>query len=202
MLHSVVTQWCIPYALFSPEDNSKWSKYLSKTLISKSKLDKLMEKSKQVKKPAWSGKMIRSNEYHVGIGASEDDMEFAKIVEETLVKRGLKVTTDQDDLHSSRTFLLIYSDSVNMDENVIRHLTRAAERFNMGETIIVTFVRPGCPEEVIDRVPDRVAYSLSNVVSFNYDLFGEPAEMARRETFSDLTGKDSYERSTGLCFRV
>ena len=94
-----------------------------------------------MKKPAWSGKALESNEFHVAIGASKDDLEFAKMVEKALVKRGLKVTSDQDDLHNSRTFLLVYSDSVNMDENVIRHLTRAAERFNMGETIIVALVR-------------------------------------------------------------
>ncbi|XP_065057396.1 uncharacterized protein LOC135685388 [Rhopilema esculentum] len=168
------------------KDNSKWKKFLSKVLISKGNLDKLAKVCEKRKKPAWSGKELKSNEYHVGIGASKEDLDFADIVKQVLSKRGLKVTTDQDDLHETRTFLLIYSDSVNMDENVIRHLTRAAERFNMGETIIIALVRPGCPEEVIDRIPDRVAYSLSNVVFFSHDWFGEAPEMARRRSVEDL----------------
>ena len=94
-----------------------------------------------MRKPAWSGKKMDSDESHVAIGASKDDLEFAKMVERALVKRGLKVTANQDDLHNSRAFLLIYSDSVDTDENIIRHLTRAAERFNMGETIILALVR-------------------------------------------------------------
>ena len=94
-----------------------------------------------MKKCVWSGKAIGQDEYHVAIGASKDDFDFAEMVGKALTKRGLKVTTNQDELHNSRTFLLIYSDSVNMDENIIRHLTRAAERYNMGETIIVALVR-------------------------------------------------------------
>ena len=94
-----------------------------------------------MKKCIFAGKAIAPNENHVAIGASRDDLEFAQMVGSALTKRGLKVTTNQDDLHNSRTFILIYSDSVNMDENIIRHLTRAAERYNMGETIIVALVR-------------------------------------------------------------
>ena len=46
--------------------------------------------------------------------------------------------------------------------------------------------RPGCPEEVVDHIPDRVAYSLSNVVFFHYNWFGEPTENGRRQTINDL----------------
>ena len=126
---------------FIAEDNTKWKKLVSKNLMSDATIKKLEKKASGVKKRVWSGKSIGENEYHAAIGVSKDDTEFAQLVEKALTKRGLKVTTNQDDLHNSRTFLLIYSDSVNMDENIIRHLTRAAERYNMGETIIVSLVR-------------------------------------------------------------
>ena len=126
---------------FIAEDSTKLKKLLSKNLMSDATIKKLEKKASGLKKRVWSGKSMRENEYHVAIGASKDDIEFAQLVENALINRGLKVTTNQDNLHNSRTFLLIYSDSVNMDENIIRHLTRAAERYNMGETIIVALVR-------------------------------------------------------------
>eukprot|EP00794_Sanderia_malayensis_P012900 gene12900-14229_t len=168
------------------KDSIKWNKMLSKTLISDAIINKIKERISKLKKPAWAGNPLGSAEYHVAIGASKEDMEFAEGVEAILKKMGLKATTDQEELHNSRTFLLIYSDTVNMDENIIRHLTRAAERFNMGETVILSLVRPGCPKQVIDRVPDRVAYSLSNVVVFNFDCFGEPEVASRKAVMNDL----------------
>ena len=162
---------------------------LSSTLLPESSISHLKERAANLKKPVWSGETLKSDHYHVGIGASREDTTFGNELATILQKRGLKVTTDPDDIHSSRVFVLVYSDTTSRDENVVRHLTRAAERFNMGETIIVALIRRGCSPEIIDRIPDNLAYSLSNVVFLNYSTLAEPETVNLRQTMKDLTGK-------------
>ena len=117
---------------------------LSSTLLPESSISHLKERVANLKKPVWSGETLKSDQYHVGIGASREDTTFENELATILQKRGLKVTTDPGDIHSSRVFVLVYSDKTSRDENVVRHLTRAAERFNMGETVIVALIRRGC----------------------------------------------------------
>ena len=47
----------------------------------------------------------------------------------------------------------------------------------------------GVGPDIIDRIPDNLAYSLSNVVFLNYSTLAEPETVNLRQTMKDLTGK-------------
>ncbi|XP_070547203.1 uncharacterized protein [Ptychodera flava] len=170
--------------LSDPED--MWQDMLTSELLPQGKRFDMEQKAKSLKKPVWSGQPLKGDEYEASIVATSEDMPFAEKLAEVLTKRGFKVTSDVDKAHDARIFLLIFSESTSRDENVVRHLTRAAERFNMNETVIVPVVKPGCTARFLDRIPDNIAYSLSNTSFINLSSFGDPLPKALCAAVNEL----------------
>lgn len=105
---------------------------------------------------------------HIAIAFSPKDGGFAKSLAGALEWFGFRVTTDQEKLHSTPVFVLIYSEQSERSEDLVRNLTRAAERFNEGSAVIIPVSHPACASVEIDDIPDRLAYSLAatNMVDF------------------------------------
>eukprot|EP00026_Physarum_polycephalum_P001179 Phypoly_transcript_01180.p1 GENE.Phypoly_transcript_01180~~Phypoly_transcript_01180.p1 ORF type:complete len:1168 (+),score=212.99 Phypoly_transcript_01180:101-3505(+) len=134
--------------LSSKEKDDTWHSYLEKI-------------------PAWAGKALLGTEYDVGVTFTKADEEFGNKLAKDLQDQGLKCTTDTAQMSNARAFVLIYSEDAATDETVLRLLTRAAERFNDGNTTIFPVVHPKCATTVLDQIPPTLAYSLSNTTFVN-----------------------------------
>ena len=130
--------------------------------------------------PSWVGTQVGEGEYEVGVAAADEDGEFASDLA-ALLGSSFSVTTDPDELHRTRVFVLVYSDHT-VDEGVARLVTDAASRFNRGETVIIPVVHPACSDYVLDAIPTKLAYSLSNTTFFNFQMDLDPMT----EVFDDL----------------
>eukprot|EP00026_Physarum_polycephalum_P001053 Phypoly_transcript_01054.p1 GENE.Phypoly_transcript_01054~~Phypoly_transcript_01054.p1 ORF type:complete len:1230 (+),score=212.96 Phypoly_transcript_01054:151-3690(+) len=144
------------------------AKLKAKQLI-KAKLEELDDRQQDnswreylEKIPAWVEKPLQEGEFDVGVVFTKSDVEFGQRIAKDLERFHLQVTTDPDKISNTRAFVLLYSDDVASDETVLRLLTRAAERFNDGNTTIFPVVHPQCSTLVLDQIPNTLAYSLSN----------------------------------------
>eukprot|EP00736_Rhodelphis_marinus_P003485 Rmarinus@m.12452 len=137
--------------------------------------------------PRWAGTPLQEGEFEIGIAAAPQDEAYARAIAKLVADSGMSVTTDVAHLHRTRAYVLVYSDHTCRHETTLRTLTGAAERFNFVQTIIVPVVHPTCTDDVIDRIPDNLAYSLCNTTFYNLRYLVEPVSVACGELTTHLS---------------
>lgn len=118
-------------------------------------------------KPQWDGQPL-GDEFHVFILACSFDTQFTDRLRILLENSGLRVTSNEEEIHISRVLLLLYTDNASYDARLIRLLTRGAELANSGELCISVLVHPTCSAFRQNRIPDNMAYSLADSKWYNW----------------------------------
>ncbi len=94
----------------------------------------------------------------------------------------------------------MYSDLTEYDEWVVRNLTRASERYNSKECIIIVANHPSTPGEVADDVPDQLAYSVCYSVVADFAANTRANMALRTIARTALARLSASKKEIALCY--